>query len=499
MRRLKKGFTIIELVIVIAVIAVLTAVLVPTFVHLSKKARDTNDKSIVTSANIQLAAQEGLQGKNRSMSEAVKDVDEIGYHMSTVPTGNGNKIVWDSVSDRFVLLGKDNNVLLSDGEVSSHDKLFYAVSSISEAGDFAIYAKSNFEGTETEVSFTSPKSFDAGEKEGITKVSYDFTDVGSVFVATNSEGTELDVKAPNADFEHSDLCGKIIIKSVDDDTFRDYGHVGYVEINSGHYVADSGSNIKAVYATSENAKVDKQNGGQIENAYGGAASYTGDNSKGNVELDFSELENRDSIAEQALKDLDHDINPTQTRVVEVYESNDFVKVTSPQMFTRDGTTFAVKYTVAQDTIFNLHDTILIHGLVGIAPEVKCVINLNGYQFNVADLTLDPDGECAIDNIIAIYIGAGAELHMVDSVGTGGYMMNSYFDAPNMPNFYALFHNEGTLVIDGGTYYNKVVDFGIYVQWALNLEQGTIIIKSGTNTNTRTNNIIGTGTVIDERL
>ena len=38
MRKLKKGFTIVELVIVIGVIAILSAILIPTFVSLSDKA-----------------------------------------------------------------------------------------------------------------------------------------------------------------------------------------------------------------------------------------------------------------------------------------------------------------------------------------------------------------------------------------------------------------------------------------------------------------------------
>ncbi|MGN1235725.1 MAG: type II secretion system protein, partial [Christensenellaceae bacterium] len=44
----RRGFTIIELVIVIAVIAVLMAVLIPTFVTLVKKSKLSNDQAQVT-------------------------------------------------------------------------------------------------------------------------------------------------------------------------------------------------------------------------------------------------------------------------------------------------------------------------------------------------------------------------------------------------------------------------------------------------------------------
>ena len=39
----KKGFTIVELVIVIAIIAILAAVLIPTFASLIQKANESND------------------------------------------------------------------------------------------------------------------------------------------------------------------------------------------------------------------------------------------------------------------------------------------------------------------------------------------------------------------------------------------------------------------------------------------------------------------------
>ena len=50
MRKLKKGFTIVELVIVIGVIAILSAILIPTFVSLSGKANDARAKQEVADA-----------------------------------------------------------------------------------------------------------------------------------------------------------------------------------------------------------------------------------------------------------------------------------------------------------------------------------------------------------------------------------------------------------------------------------------------------------------
>ena len=46
-KRLKRAFTIVELVIVIAVIAILAAVLIPTFTTLIDKANESNDIALV--------------------------------------------------------------------------------------------------------------------------------------------------------------------------------------------------------------------------------------------------------------------------------------------------------------------------------------------------------------------------------------------------------------------------------------------------------------------
>ena len=457
MRKLKKGFTIIELVIVIAVIAVLTAVLVPTFVHLSKKARDTNDKSVVTSANIQLAAQEGLQGKNRSMSEAVKDVDEIGYHMSTVPTGNGNKIVWDSVTDRFVLLDKDNNVLLSDGEVSSHDKLFYAVSSLDERGDFAVYAKSGYSGTTTFTSDTGIFSFDAGDKDDIELISYTFSTAGNVLVATNSADTVLSVDAPYGEFTHAGLCGKILLAQVKGDTFAEHGKIGYVKLTSGHYVADAGSNVKAIYVSDNAGKVDRLNGGVIENAYGKDNTVT--NAGHNVPLDTTGAKTESQIEKQAMSDLDHDINPAPAdpyaALVAQIESDPLAATATYAAVVQGETEYV--FDSIPEAIVGQNITIIM--LKADSVDFNYVMNAN--------YTLDANGHEVTFYGDGVGIADGGTVTFKDNKGSGrfspsqillfgsGYLViesgNFYITGPYDMGFGPIGGYGGTVVIRGGTF------------------------------------------------
>ena len=59
MKRNKKGFTIVELVIVIAVIAILAAVLIPTFSSLIRRANETFDISLAKNMNTMLKMETG--------------------------------------------------------------------------------------------------------------------------------------------------------------------------------------------------------------------------------------------------------------------------------------------------------------------------------------------------------------------------------------------------------------------------------------------------------
>ncbi len=101
----KKDFTIVELVIVVAVIGVLTAVLVPTFVNLVNKANQAADESLVKNLNTALRMSEAEDGKkNANLTAALSDTYDAGYVIQNL-TPHGNKdIVWNQDNDEFSLL-----------------------------------------------------------------------------------------------------------------------------------------------------------------------------------------------------------------------------------------------------------------------------------------------------------------------------------------------------------------------------------------------------------
>ena len=70
-KKLKKAFTITELVIVIAVVAILAAVLIPTFTNIIDKANESSDMQAVREMNLALENSEAFSGKPSSVSEAM--------------------------------------------------------------------------------------------------------------------------------------------------------------------------------------------------------------------------------------------------------------------------------------------------------------------------------------------------------------------------------------------------------------------------------------------
>ena len=99
----RKGFTIVELVIVIAVIAILAAVLIPNISNLVKKANASADESLVRNLNTALSMD---VEKHQTMDAALEAAKTNGgYELTTIVTKNkDNKILWDSKNDCFVYL-----------------------------------------------------------------------------------------------------------------------------------------------------------------------------------------------------------------------------------------------------------------------------------------------------------------------------------------------------------------------------------------------------------
>ena len=114
----KKGFTIVELVIVIAVVAILAAVLIPTFSNLVKKANLSADQVAVKNMNTALA----VESKPEDIESAVKLLDEAGYNAfeALIPVSKGYTFYW-MVSNNTIVLADENLKVVFPSNLKDED------------------------------------------------------------------------------------------------------------------------------------------------------------------------------------------------------------------------------------------------------------------------------------------------------------------------------------------------------------------------------------------
>ncbi|MBQ7330446.1 MAG: prepilin-type N-terminal cleavage/methylation domain-containing protein [Oscillospiraceae bacterium] len=132
MKANRKGFTITELVIVIVVIAILAAVLIPTFASLIKKANISADTQMAKNLNTALTMYEASGNKVDDFSEALDAMREAGYLLANMnPTADGCYLAWEK---------ETNQVLLVELSDNSHKVLYHAKENYGEPDDSWYFA-----------------------------------------------------------------------------------------------------------------------------------------------------------------------------------------------------------------------------------------------------------------------------------------------------------------------------------------------------------------------
>ena len=109
----RKAFTIVELVIVIAVIAILAAVLIPTFANIIKRSQVSADTQLCRNLNtvLTMAVSEGRVPA--SMYDVLYLVNEAGYRLENLnPTAEGYYFAWDSEGQKMVYIREDLDTII---------------------------------------------------------------------------------------------------------------------------------------------------------------------------------------------------------------------------------------------------------------------------------------------------------------------------------------------------------------------------------------------------
>ena len=251
----KKGFTIVELVIVIAVIAILAAVLIPTFTGIVRKARESNDLQLVRNLNTALATDKVLNGEHTTMQDAINAAYEGGYVLAKLDAAaKGNEILWDSANDLFCYFDSDTNeyVYAPEAEKTVAEPKAYQYWEIMDEIPAVDSQKHSIYYTGADVATATVKvGFDAGEAVVATLNYANNGDAQEVIIRTN--GGRLVIDAAKDSVEHYGSSDSVLVTAVASASYHVYGVVEKVEIVKGRIVVENNANVYAVIVDEENA------------------------------------------------------------------------------------------------------------------------------------------------------------------------------------------------------------------------------------------------------
>ncbi len=242
----KKGFTIVELVIVIAVIAILAAVLIPTFTGIIKKANISADTQLVRNLNTALAEDKAINGEHKTMQSALDAAVEGGYIVARINAkATGNEILWDSVADAFCYLNDGKVEYTPDvtGEKAKGTEQYklWKIDSVPNT-TYSTYLYNIGETT----TFNVTTGIDVGN-EKVTSISYDRTGATGQEVVIRTNGGNLTVDAENDTVKHFGTAVLVKVDSVAPHSYYENGFVsGGLYVTKGHVVVNaSAENNKA--------------------------------------------------------------------------------------------------------------------------------------------------------------------------------------------------------------------------------------------------------------
>ena len=138
MKKSRKGFTIVELVIVIAVIAILAEVLIPTFSGLIRKAKISADTQLCKNMNTSLSAAEAEGKEIGNINDVIDILYDAGYVLANLnPSAEGYWYAWDSETNQMLYLDETFSVSFHVRELKTAEANEKWIVVVSGADDYA--------------------------------------------------------------------------------------------------------------------------------------------------------------------------------------------------------------------------------------------------------------------------------------------------------------------------------------------------------------------------
>lgn len=228
----KRGFTIVELVIVIAVIAILAAVLIPTFANIIQKANVANDVALARNMNTILIADEATNGRSTDMYDVLIALEQGGFKLENLnPRADGNVFAWDKANNQIVYLEKGSSKpIFQAKEIGDNKGDLYITTRKAEV--FADYPGYSYY-------FASDISGNITLDEGSCLDTGEFALTGDVSVKTEKDveihGTingTITVDSPSGKITNYSVVENVVIKNTASTSYHERGHVAAMEIQN---------------------------------------------------------------------------------------------------------------------------------------------------------------------------------------------------------------------------------------------------------------------------
>ncbi len=258
----KRGFTIIELVIVIAVIAILAAVLIPTFANIIQKANVANDVALARNMNTILIADEATNGRSTDMYDVLIALEQGGFKLENLnPRADGNVFAWDKANNQIVYLDKKNpdKPIFQAKEIGANKGDLYITTRKAEVfadyPGYSYYFASDIEGN---ITLKKGSCLDTGE----------FALKGNVSVETDNDveihGTingTITVNSASGKITNYSVVENVVIVNTAATSYHERGHVAAMEIKdslAGKVVLENDAYVEKLTNNKTNGTVESK-------------------------------------------------------------------------------------------------------------------------------------------------------------------------------------------------------------------------------------------------
>ncbi len=223
MKNTKKGFTLVELLVVIAIVAILATVAIIGYTSFTKKAEESNDRTLVAQLNTAITGQDG------DIHEVAEALRGHGFDIRKIKAvADDHQILWNETEKRFFYTADETpagtNWIISDTVDPAYNTYYI------------------------------------GAVNGGT-----FTEEGNVTVVIYTESGALTIDAPNAHITHYGKADSVNVVAVANASYYENGAVESLTVAKGHIVVENGAKvISLTVPASSTANVTVSDGAKVD-------------------------------------------------------------------------------------------------------------------------------------------------------------------------------------------------------------------------------------------